>query len=164
MNVAAKLAAFGVGLLAVLGIGVAIGAAFGPKPSTSRGGAAMVMQQAAVDGYDVELTSEPATEGRTDLSVTVRQGGMPVTDLSSSGGTAGRLVAIRVGDLAYAQVRPVGAVDPAGPADGTSHFETTLASTGTYRVFFEFEHRGVVRTAEFTLDPGATTGVSEMRH
>jgi hypothetical protein len=96
MNVAAKLAAFGVGLLAVLGIGVAIGAAFGPKPSTSRGGAAMVMQQAAVDGYDVELTSEPATEGRTDLSVTVRQGGMPVTDLSSSGGTAGRLVAIRV--------------------------------------------------------------------
>jgi hypothetical protein len=168
VNVVAKLAVFGVGLVAVLGLGVAVGAAFGPTPSTKSGPASMAMVHTMVDGYDVELAREAGPDGRVDLSVTVRLDGASVTDLSdsSSGGSAsadsvasaGRLVAVRVADLAYVPVHPLGVVD------GASHFEATLAPTGTYRLFFDFARDGVVRTAEFTLDAGVAHDSSGMSH
>ena len=66
-------------------------------------------------------------------------------------GAFGHLVALRGGDLAYLHVHPASAATP-GPVVG---FDAEVPSAGTYRMFFDFQVGGVVRTAEFTV---ATTG------
>ena len=81
------------------------------------------------------------------------RGGTPVTDLQPYLAAYGHLVALRQGDLAYLHVHPDGA-----PGDGRTEpgpaivFHTTAPSDGTYRLFLDFKHGGVVRTAEFTDD------------
>jgi hypothetical protein len=58
---------------------------------------------------------------------------------------------LRDGDLAYLHVHPTGE-----PGDGRTDpgpdvsFGTTAPSAGSYRLFLDFRHGGVVRTAEFT--------------
>jgi hypothetical protein len=64
-------------------------------------------------------------------------------------------VALRDGDLAYLHVHPAGE-----PGDGTTEpgpdvtFYATAPSAGDYRLFLDFQHDGVVRTAEFTARAG----------
>ncbi len=78
-----------------------------------------------------------------------------MTDLQPYLAAYGHLVALRQGDLAYLHVHPDGA-----PGDGRTKagpaivFHTTAPSDGTYRLFLDFKHGGVVRTAEFTLTAG----------
>jgi len=75
-----------------------------------------------------------------------------VTDLQPYLSAYGHLVVLRDGDLAYLHVHPTGE-----PGDGATRpgpdvrFRTTAPSTGTYRLFLDFRHGDVVRTAEFTL-------------
>lgn len=107
-----------------------------PEPSTS----------AQVDGYEVELTATPAAGAGTSAYFTVRRAGTIVTDLQPYLGAAGHLVAMRTGDLAYAHVHPLG--DAANPIS----FAVQLPSAGRYRLFLDFKHGGVVRTASFTYD------------
>ncbi|WP_341684051.1 hypothetical protein REK76_23095 [Nocardia farcinica] len=107
---------------------------------------------AHVDGYAVTLDGELAAgEGRT-LTLTVGKGGAPVTDLDPYLGAYGHLVVLRAGDLAYVHVHPTGepgdGSTPAGPEIG---FHTVVPGRGTYRLFLDFQHEGVVRTAAFTL-------------
>jgi hypothetical protein len=47
-----------------------------------------------------------------------------------------------------------------GPEIG---FHTTIPSAGDYRLFLDFQHRGVVRTAEFTVsvDDGRSAPAAE---
>jgi hypothetical protein len=72
---------------------------------------------------------------------------LPVADLDTYLGNAGRLVILREGDLAYLHVRPL-----AGPRrDTTNDFEIEAPSAGYYRMFMEFRRHGQVRTAEFTV-------------
>ena len=70
-------------------------------------------------------------------------------------------MALRAGDLAYLHVHPAGApgdgVTPAGPG---ITFYATAPTAGDYRLYLDFQHDGVVRTAEFTVHAGRSDGAA----
>ncbi|MFF5213673.1 hypothetical protein [Micromonospora sp. NPDC000442] len=120
---------------------------------------------ATVDGYTVALSGAPQPGRTTTLTLTVSRDGAPVTDLEPYLGAYGHLVALRRGDLAYLHVHPEG-----NPGDGRTapgpqvSFATEFPSAGAYRLYLDFRHRGVVRTAEFTVqvgDPGGTNAPAD---
>jgi hypothetical protein len=110
---------------------------------------------AIVDGYEVQLAGELTPGRASPLTLTVRKDGQPVTDLQPYLAAYGHLVALREGDLAYLHVHPEGS-----PGDGRTtagpdiQFVAEVPSAGTYRLFLDFQHGGVVRTAEFTVPTG----------
>lgn len=111
-----------------------------------------------VDGYTVTLDGalEPGHSGTLTLSVT--RDGVPVTDLEPYLGAYGHLVALRAGDLAYLHVHPEGAVGDGQTNPGPDlRFTIEVPTAGTYRLYLDFQHAGVVRTAEFTLMVGSTS-------
>lgn len=109
---------------------------------------------AEVGGYRVELTGDLTTSASM-LTLPVSKGGVPVADLQPYLGAYGHLVALRQGDLAYLHVHPQGepgdGKTPAGPGIG---FHAQAPSPGNYRLYLDFQHEGVVRTAEFTVAAG----------
>jgi hypothetical protein len=113
---------------------------------------------AAIDGYRVVISTHGRSGGELTVALTVRKGGRLVTDLQPYLGASGHLVAVRAADLAYAHVHPL------GYRGGTVRFDATLAAQGRYRLFFDFKHAGVVRTARFTFDQGVVTGARQMEH
>ncbi|MER7752823.1 hypothetical protein [Kitasatospora sp. NPDC097643] len=117
-----------------------------PLPQTGR--------TVTVDGYTVTLGGDltPGRSGR--LTLNVSRDGKPVTDLQPYLGAYGHLVALRAGDLAYLHVHPD--TGTPGPEIG---FTTTAPSTGSYRLFLDFQHQDAVHTAAFTVttDGGGTT-------
>jgi hypothetical protein len=100
---------------------------------------------ATVDGYTVTLSGVPTAQGASQLTLSVSRDGRPVTDLQPYLGAYGHLVALRATDLSYLHVHPTGD----SPADIAFH--TEFPSAGDYRLYFDFKHRDVVRTAEFTV-------------
>lgn len=94
-----------------------------------------------VDGYTVRLDPHDGVTFRVELD------GRPVTDLQPYLGAAGHLVAIAQRDLAYLHVHPK-APATGGPDVG---FAVEGAAEGTHRLYFQFQHRDVVHTAEFTV-------------
>ena len=110
---------------------------------------------ATVDGYQVELAGDVVAGQASALTLTVRKDGQPVTDLQPYLAAYGHLVALREGDLAYLHVHPEGS-----PGDGRTtagpeiEFVAEVPSAGSYRLFLDFQHNGVVRTAEFTVSTG----------
>ena len=114
---------------------------------------------ATVDGYTVELTGDLVAGEHSMLKLRVTHDGRPVTDLQPYLGAYGHLVALRGGDLAYLHVHPDGE-----PGDGKTEsgpeveFGAEVPSDGTYHLYLDFKHDGVVRTAQFQLD--ATAGGS----
>jgi hypothetical protein len=91
----------------------------------------------------------------------VARDGAPVTDLQPYLAAYGHLVALRAGDLAYLHVHPDGEPgDGRTPAGPTVVFHTQVPSAGTYRLYFDFQHDGRVRTAEFTVTVGDAAGSS----
>jgi hypothetical protein len=113
---------------------------------------------AGVDGYQVELSTAGRAGGEVEAALTVRKGDRRVTNLQTYLGAYGHLVALRLGDLAYAHVHPV------SYGDGTIRFDATLASQGRYRLFLDFKHANTVHTAAFTFDQGVVTGAPTMEH
>jgi hypothetical protein len=115
---------------------------------------------AKVEGYTVTLAGDLVPGEASKVTLSVAKNGQPVTDLQPYLAAYGHLVALRDGDLAYLHVHPEG-----GPGDGTTRpgpdvtFFAEVPSTGTYRLFLDFKHDGVVRTAEFTATatPATTT-------
>ncbi|HSA48901.1 MAG TPA: hypothetical protein VLH10_02155 [Yinghuangia sp.] len=111
---------------------------------------------AEVDGYTVTLDGELTTADSL-LTLSVSKGGVPVTDLQPYLGAYGHLVALRQGDLGYLHVHPQGepgdGKTAAGPGIG---FHAQAPSPGSYRLYLDFQHEGVVRTAEFTVTVGAS--------
>jgi hypothetical protein len=110
-----------------------------------------VSRTATVDGYTVELTGEltPGTASR--LVLRVSRDGRPVTDLQPYLGAYGHLVTLRAGDLAYLHTHPDGVPgDGRTPAGPEVVFYVEVPSAGAYRLYLDFQHGGVVRTAEFT--------------
>jgi hypothetical protein len=110
-----------------------------------------------VDGYTVTLDGSLASGQSSPLTLIVSKDGRPVTDLQPYLAAYGHLVALRQGDLAYLHVHPEGA-----PGDGKTRpgpgikFYAEVPTDGTYRLYLDFKHQGMVHTAEFT----ATAGVA----
>lgn len=117
-----------------------------PKPSRS----------VKVDGgYEVTLDGELTPGKPADVTLGVTKDGEPVTDLQPYLGAYGHLVALRAGDLAYLHVHPDGEPDDGGTKPGPAiSFTATAPTTGTYRLFLDFQHEGTVRTAQFTVTAG----------
>jgi hypothetical protein len=112
-------------------------------------------RRAQVDGYTVELTGELVPGRASPVTLTVSKDGRPVTDLQPYLGAYGHLVALRDGDLAYLHVHPDGEPgDGRTPAGPQIQFVAEVPSAATYRLFLDFQHGGVVRTAEFTVPTG----------
>lgn len=131
----------------VLGADLEVAGEFEPRPLPAPAASAQV------DGYTVTLDGELRAGRETELTLSVAEDGAPVTDLQPYLGAYGHLVALRAGDLAYLHVHPTG-----HPGDGASAagpdvtFATTAPSPGTYRLFLDFKHADVVRTAELTVE------------
>jgi hypothetical protein len=140
-------------------LGVDLSAAGDSAPATHQ-----TSRTAQVDGYEVRLDGDLTAGQDSPLTLTVGRDGVPVTDLESYLGAYGHLVALRAGDLAYLHVHPDGSTTP-GPQ---IRFIAEVPSAATYRLFLDFQHAGVVRTAEFTLPtaaaggaPAQSTGITE---
>ncbi len=116
---------------------------------------------ATVDGYEITLDGDLAAGADARLTLSVERDGAPVTDLAPYLGAYGHLVALRSGDLAYLHVHPDGA-----PGDGTTQpgpdvvFHAAVPSTGTYHLYLDFKHQGVVRTASFTVSTAGAAAAS----
>ncbi|MEV6862017.1 hypothetical protein AB0M44_13575 [Streptosporangium subroseum] len=132
-----------------LGADLRAGGAYEPgqPPALSR--------TSTVDGYTVTLDGDLVPGKSSRITLRVGRDGRPVTDLQPYLGAYGHLVALRAGDLAYLHVHPDGE-----PGDGRTQpgpeitFYAEVPSRGDYRLFLDFQHGGVVRTADFTLHAG----------
>ena len=186
MNAGSKLAGFGLVLVGALGLGALAGNVVGPiSASEDRGGDRMTMddgghggslddgatepadaattETVTVDGYEVLLTGTPTAGAVSELGLTVRRDGRPVTDLDPYPGAFGHLVAIRGDDLSDLLVHPVGdAPADAGDRGGPEvAFAVEIPAPGEYRLIFDFAHDGTVHTAAFTVHvpaPDAPSG------
>jgi hypothetical protein len=120
---------------------------------------------AQVDGYTVELAGDLTAGKSSPLTLTVSRDGVPVTDLQPYLGAYGHLVALREGDLAYLHVHPEGEPGDGKTAAGPQvKFAAEVPSAGTYRLFLDFRHGDVVRTAEFTLTTAGTPAAPAPGH
>ena len=107
-------------------------------------------QTAKVDDYTVTLSGTPKANEASMLTLSVSRDGKPVDDLQPYLGAYGHLVAVRAPDLAYLHVHPMSdGTAASGPEIG---FHTTFPSAGSYRLFLDFQHGDVVRTAAFTVN------------
>lgn len=126
-----------------------------PAPSTT----------AQVDGYTVALDGALIPGEESELTLSVRKDGQPVTDLQPYLEAYGHLVALRDGDLAYLHVHPAGSPGDGSTAPGPEvTFYAIAPSGGDYRLFLDFRHDGVVRTAEFTVAATGDSGKSGHVH
>lgn len=100
-----------------------------------------------VDGYEVTLTGSVTAGSNSVVSLSIAQNGREVTDLEPYLGAYGHLVALRADDLAYLHVHPED-----GPPGPTVDFTVAAPTAGTYALFLDFQHGGVVHTAEFTIE------------
>jgi hypothetical protein len=124
----------------VLGTDVQLAGEVDPAPNSG------TVRTARVDGYQLTLRGELRPGEASGLDVTITHRGQPVTDLQPYLGAYGHLVALREGDLGYLHVHPLES-EP-GPV---IPFVVEVPSPGGYRLFLDFKHDGVVRTAEFAL-------------
>ncbi len=130
-----------------LGTDLAVAGAFAPEaPATAES------RTATVDGYEIRLTGDVRAGQTGALTASVSKDGRPVSDLDPYLEAYGHLVALRQSDLAYLHVHPDG-----HPGDGTTSagptidFAVEVPTPGIYRLFLNFQHDGVVRTAPFVL-------------
>ncbi len=107
-----------------------------PKPTATAG----------VDGYTVAVDGDLTAGHTSRLTLTVSKNGAPVSDLQPYLGAYGHLVALRAGDLGYLHVHP----QETTGAGSAIAFDVEVPTAGAYRLFLDFQHDGVVRTAPFT--------------
>jgi hypothetical protein len=124
---------------------VSVAGDFTPAPLPSDDRTAQVETDAGT--YTVTLEGDTAPGTSTVLTTRVELDGEPVTDLEPYLGAHGHLVAMRAGDLGYLHVHP-----EEGPAGPGIDFATAFPEPATYRLFLDFQHRGAVHTAAFTVE------------
>jgi hypothetical protein len=127
----------------VLGTDITVAGAYQPTPLPA------AERQATVDGYTVTYEGTPQIGATSPLLFRVFQDGRPVTRLEPYLGSFGHLVTVRELDLAYVHTHPETQL-----SGGAVKFWATAPSTGTYRMFFDFQVDGKVHTAPFTLNIG----------
>ncbi|WP_116706909.1 hypothetical protein [Actinomycetospora cinnamomea] len=114
------------------------------------------------DGYTVTLTGDLVPGTASPVTLSVSRDGAPVTDLQPYLAAYGHLVALRTGDLAYLHVHPTGTPGDGRTAAGPAiEFLAEVPSAGPYRLYLDFAHQGVVRTAEFTVVAAAGAGTPD---
>ena len=133
-----------------LGADVSVAGEYDPGPDAGE------RRTDTVDGYTAALSGDLTPGAASDVAVTVTRGGREVTDLEPYLGAHGHLVALREGDLAYLHVHP----EEAGPGPVVP-FVAEVPSAGRYRLFFDFQHAGVVRTASFVVATGGAGPATE---
>ena len=101
---------------------------------------------ATVGDYEVRLEGDLVAGEASPVTLTVTEDGEPVTDLEPYLGAYGHLVALREGDLAYLHVHP-----EEGDAGPGIPFVAEVPTAGRYRLFLNFRHEGVVRTAALVV-------------
>ena len=124
----------------VLGMDVPVGGDYVPQPLPEPKASTMV------DGYTVTVAGQLAAGRTSRLTLAVSKDGAPVTNLQPYLGAYGHLVALRAGDLAYLHVHPQETMS-SGPE---ITFDVEVPTQGAYRLFLDFQHDGVVRTAVWT--------------
>ena len=138
-----------------LGIDVPVAGTYTPVPLPP---AALT---SVVGDYRVTLSGTLTPGTTSELTLSVDKGGVPVTDLQPYLAAYGHLIALRQGDLAYLHVHPDGE-----PGDGKTKpgpnivFYAEVPTAGTYRLYLDFKHGGVVRTAHLVLDAAAASAGS----
>ncbi len=123
----------------VLGADLAVGGASEPVPLPAPS------PTAEVDGYTVTVDGDLVAGRESEVVVTVARDGAPVTDLQPYLGARGHLVALRAGDLGYLHVHPTAATG------AEVRFAVEVPAAGDHRLFFDFRHGDVVRTAAVTV-------------
>ncbi|GIM95574.1 hypothetical protein [Paractinoplanes toevensis] len=101
----------------------------------------------ATDGFAVGYEGMPSTKSTQPILISVAGPDHQAAVLEPYLGAYGHLVVLREGDLAYVHVHP-----EAQPVDGKVKFWLAVPSTGTYRMFFDFQVAGKVHTAAWTVD------------
>jgi len=142
-----------------LGTDLAVAGDYRPAPPSAES------RTAIVDGYTVTLIGELTPGADSELVLSVSRDGEPVIDLEPYLGAYGHLVALRAGDLAYLHVHPEGIPGDGGTEPGPDvTFFAAVPSAGSYHLYLDFKHQGVVRTASFTLGTGAGSDAQEPTH
>jgi hypothetical protein len=124
----------------ILGVDVPVRGDYRPVPLLEPG------NSATVDGYTIVVNGKLTAGSTSRLTFSVATGGAPVADLQPYLGAFGHLVALRAGDLGYLHVHPQ-QTHTAGPE---ITFDVEVPTPGFYRLFLDFQHAGVVRTASLT--------------
>ena len=137
-----------------LGRDIAVAGAYRPVPLPAPSTTATTP-----DGYAVTLTGALVPGTASPVTLSVSRDGAPVTDLQPYLAAYGHLVALRTGDLAYLHVHPTGTPGDGRTAAGPAiEFLAEVPSAGPYRLYLDFAHQGVVRTAEFTAVAATSPG------
>lgn len=104
-----------------------------------------------VGDYEITLvrsdTLKAGAEAR--LTFTIERDGAPVGDLEPYLGANGHAVILREGDLAFIHSHAL--EDRTALRAGNLPFMVHFGEPGRYRMFIQFQHRGSVQTAAFTL-------------
>lgn len=112
---------------------------------------------AQVDGFTVTLDGDLVAGASSPVTLRVSRDGAPVTALQPYLGAFGHLVALRQGDLAFLHVHPEGAEPKPGDTGGPAiAFQAQAPTAGRYLLYLDFQVDGVVRTASFVVDAGAS--------
>ncbi|BCJ49588.1 hypothetical protein Asp14428_10630 [Actinoplanes sp. NBRC 14428] len=126
-------------IAAVLGTDLTVPGAYRPvalpAPATT----------ATVDGFTARFTGTPRTDTTQPLLMSVTGPDGKPAALEPYLGAYGHLVVFREGDLGYVHVHP----EPQ-PVAGAVKFWLAAPGPGRYRMFFDFQVAGRVRTAAFT--------------
>jgi len=127
------------------------------EPVSGDGGT--VNASTVVDGIGATLTARPVT-GETAISFDIQRDGVPVI-ADPYLGASGHLVALRVGDLAFLHVHPLG---EATAGDPSLRFAAQLPTPGSYRLFLDASIDGTVRTFAFVIDVPETIPAAATDH
>ena len=103
------------------------------------------VQAVSAEGFTAAYEGRPGTRSTQPILVSVADAGGEPATLEPYLGAYGHLVVLREGDVAYVHVHP-----EAQLADGKVKFWLTVPSSGTYRMFFDFQVAGRVHTASWT--------------
>jgi hypothetical protein len=127
-------------LATTLGVDLIANGDYAPRPLPA------AAARTTVDGFMVSYAGSPSIGATQPLTFSVTRDGAPAA-LEPYLGSFGHLVTLREGDLAYLHTHP-----DAVSAPGQVKFWLAAPSPGRYRMYFDFQVGGVVRTAEFTVD------------
>lgn len=97
---------------------------------------------AELDDYSVKITADPTSNTDSILGLMISKDGRPVEDLQPYLGAYGHLIALREDDRDFLHVHPVNPDQP-----GPEILFHLAAGQSRYRLFLDFRHDDLVRTA-----------------